>query len=228
MTASDNPERANRILDAAGKLFLRLGYDKTTVNDIAAEARVSKGAIYLHWKSKEDVFEALIFRESERVLDDLIKRIESDPDGGTIFHLYQQGIVAIIANPLMHAIMTKDSSVMGNFIDRWNKNGLNQQAHFFRAEFVRQLQTARVFRDDLDADVVSYIMALIRYGFLKVGEVVPQDQTPPLDQTGAVLAALLQRALAPEDGGDHEAGRAIMIELMTYMKAMLQNGLRTE
>ena len=60
---SENSERAERILDAANRLFVRYGYDKTTVGEIADEARVSKGAIYLHWKSKEDLFEALIFRE---------------------------------------------------------------------------------------------------------------------------------------------------------------------
>ena len=65
MTGSDNnQERADRILDAASKLIVHYGYDKTTVSDIAREAGVSKGAIYLHWASKDDLFEALIFRES--------------------------------------------------------------------------------------------------------------------------------------------------------------------
>ncbi|MEM7028378.1 MAG: helix-turn-helix domain-containing protein, partial [Chloroflexota bacterium] len=43
MTKSDNKEREERILDAASNLFVHYGYDKTTVDDIAREAGVSKG-----------------------------------------------------------------------------------------------------------------------------------------------------------------------------------------
>ena len=57
-------EREQRILDAASRLIAHYGYDKTTVSDVAREAGVSKGAIYLHWKSKTALFEALLFRET--------------------------------------------------------------------------------------------------------------------------------------------------------------------
>lgn len=61
---SRRQERAHRILDAAAALILRWGYNKTTVDDIAREAGVAKGTIYLHWKMKEDLFGALIQREN--------------------------------------------------------------------------------------------------------------------------------------------------------------------
>ena len=63
MPKSDNEQREQRILDAALDLFVHYGYDKTTVSDIAHEAGVSKGAIYLHFESKDDLFEALLIRE---------------------------------------------------------------------------------------------------------------------------------------------------------------------
>jgi AcrR family transcriptional regulator len=63
MIDSANKEREKRILDAAAALFTHYGFDKTTVSDIAAEAGVSKGAIYLHFESKENLLEALLLRE---------------------------------------------------------------------------------------------------------------------------------------------------------------------
>ena len=66
MAASGQHEREQRILDAAANLIAHYGYDKTTVDEIAREAGVSKGAIYLHFKSKEDLFEALLLREIGR------------------------------------------------------------------------------------------------------------------------------------------------------------------
>src|SRR4051794_30101091 len=44
--------RETRLLDAATRLFARFGFDKTSVDDIARAAGVSKGAVYLHWPSK--------------------------------------------------------------------------------------------------------------------------------------------------------------------------------
>ncbi len=57
---SRRQERADRILDAAAELILRWGYRKTTIDDIAKQAGVAKGTIYLHWKTREDLFMALI------------------------------------------------------------------------------------------------------------------------------------------------------------------------
>ena len=54
-------ERADRILDAAAELILRWGYKKTTIDDIAKQSRVAKGTIYLHWKTREDLFMALLY-----------------------------------------------------------------------------------------------------------------------------------------------------------------------
>ncbi len=52
-------ERRRDILDAALKLFGQKGYSETTVQDIAAEADVAIGTVYIHYSSKEHVLEAL-------------------------------------------------------------------------------------------------------------------------------------------------------------------------
>ncbi len=221
MAESDNHKRADRILDAAAKLIQHFGYDKTTVSDIANEAGVSKGAIYLHWSSKDDLFEALIFRESLRVMDDMTRRIENDPDGGLIFSLYRHGLLALVANPLLHAISTRDVQVLGDFVKRWNTTGLNEESNFFRLEMVQELQAKGVLRADADADVVAYILTLIRYGFLTVHDVVPDDKTPSLERVGEVLADMLHRALAPEGGSNTEAGKAVIRHVISMMRTVL-------
>src|SRR3954466_4641343 len=99
-----NPERQQRILEAAAKLFAHYGYDKTTVNDIAEEAGISKGAVYLHYKGKEELFDALIIYEGQKMLDVMLQRVESDPDAGSIFALYQHAMVATYSSPLVLAL----------------------------------------------------------------------------------------------------------------------------
>jgi AcrR family transcriptional regulator len=63
----------HRILDATERLLGRLGYQKTTVDDIAAEAGISRRTVYLHFRGKEDVALATI----DRIVDRLIDRLEA-------------------------------------------------------------------------------------------------------------------------------------------------------
>src|ERR1700737_2414685 len=89
---SRSARREARLLDAAARLFARFGFDKTSIDEIAHAAGVSKGAVYLHWPSKDALFEATLIREGLRLLDDLTARIEADPAGGTLGGIYRHGI----------------------------------------------------------------------------------------------------------------------------------------
>ncbi len=52
-------ERKNQILEAALTCFARKGYHHTTMDDIVAEAGLSKGGVYWHFESKKELFLAL-------------------------------------------------------------------------------------------------------------------------------------------------------------------------
>lgn len=69
---------ADRIVDATERLLARFGFDKTTVDDIATEAGVSKRTIYLHFAGKEEVALASIDRVVGRVTDQLREIAQSD------------------------------------------------------------------------------------------------------------------------------------------------------
>ena len=101
MVRTENEDRANRILDAAVKLIVHYGYDKTTVSDIAKEAGISKGAVYLHFESKDALFEALLIREMKNYAEAWLEGIESDPKGGTIGGMYKSMMYAIQRNPFV-------------------------------------------------------------------------------------------------------------------------------
>ncbi|WP_420237841.1 TetR family transcriptional regulator [Telmatobacter bradus] len=62
------------LLDAAETLFLRDGYERAELGEIASVAGRTKGAIYAHFKSKEDIFLALIEEKSQVFLAGLEQR----------------------------------------------------------------------------------------------------------------------------------------------------------
>jgi len=57
--------RHQEVIEAACRIFARLGYAATNVEDIAKEAGMAKGTIYLYFKSKEEVFAAVLARDLE-------------------------------------------------------------------------------------------------------------------------------------------------------------------
>lgn len=60
-------ERRNEILDAADELFGQKGYDGTSTNDILEKVGIARGTLYYHFKSKEDILDALIQRYEEQI-----------------------------------------------------------------------------------------------------------------------------------------------------------------
>lgn len=61
-------ERKNEILDVAGRLFAKKGYDSTSTNDILEEIGIARGTLYYHFKSKEDILDAMIDRMMGQML----------------------------------------------------------------------------------------------------------------------------------------------------------------
>ena len=62
------------------KAFSTLGFDAASVNDIAREAGVSKGTLYVYFENKEQLFTALIDQERQLIQADLFATLEGNPD----------------------------------------------------------------------------------------------------------------------------------------------------
>jgi AcrR family transcriptional regulator len=68
-------ETANRILNQAMRIFLEKGYHGTSIDDITQAAGLTKGALYWHFKSKEDLLKKLIRKYEKGFLDNLIHAV---------------------------------------------------------------------------------------------------------------------------------------------------------
>lgn len=62
-------ERKNEILDVAERLFGAKGFDYTSTGDILNEVGIARGTLYYHFKSKEDILDAMIDRMTNRLLE---------------------------------------------------------------------------------------------------------------------------------------------------------------
>jgi AcrR family transcriptional regulator len=69
--------RPDEVLDAALTLFIEHGFAATRVEDIAAQAGLSKGAVYLYFPSKEAILEGLVKRAVLPVADSALGMLQN-------------------------------------------------------------------------------------------------------------------------------------------------------
>jgi len=198
--------REARLLDAAIRLFARFGFDKTSVDEIAREAGVSKGAVYLHWPSKDALFEATLIREGLRIQDDIQARIQNDPAGGTLRAIYRHSILAVQGSPLLVAVLTFDARVLGDYMRRQDPS-VNARRFVYAEEFVRQMQAAGLMRAELEPEVTAYVMGVLSFGLVGIRQLAPDIPGPSLEQLADALADLVDRGLATHANQDSDAGK---------------------
>lgn len=76
--------RRQQILDAARDLFFEKGFEATTVEDIASRVELSKGALYLYFSSKEEIYFTLMHLGSRILHEMLVKAANLDLPADTL------------------------------------------------------------------------------------------------------------------------------------------------
>jgi AcrR family transcriptional regulator len=189
--------RAERILDAAAALIQRWGYNKTTIDDIARQAGVAKGTIYLHWKTREDLFVALITREELKLAEDMKQRIASDPEGATLHGFVKHTTLAFMKNPLMKAMLLNDTEMLGELARReYNSATYAERIRNYKV-FLEFLRSHGVISTDIGIREQTYILSAIWMGFLLADPWMPDEFKFSDEEVVEMLAETVERALGP-------------------------------
>lgn len=76
------------LINAARRIFSRFGFEKTTMNEIAMEARKGKSSLYYYFAGKEEVFNAVVEYEAEILKEKLIEIVGSETNTVDKLRLY--------------------------------------------------------------------------------------------------------------------------------------------
>jgi AcrR family transcriptional regulator len=95
---STDSAKRRQILDGARSLFLAQGFDAASMNAIAHAAGVSKGTLYVYFKSKEELFEAIV-EEQCKAQAEQIFAFDEDPDVGSVLRRLGCEFVRFLCRP---------------------------------------------------------------------------------------------------------------------------------
>lgn len=219
MVASRAPiEREARILDAAAGLILRNGYDRTSMGDIAEDAGVTRGVVYLHFVNREALFDALIARELAAYSQAWLDQIESDSAGGTIGGVYRSINEAIKSRPFMSVLIRRDRRVFGQYLRKPGTILSAARSSSTSTDFLVALQRAGTVRTGVDLVTIAHVMDILTVGLVSV-EGPESASSPDFGAVMSVIAEMLDRYLTPPGGGNIEAGKAVIRQIATSARA---------
>ena len=161
----DRAERTRqRLLDSAALCFASVGYSKTTVEEIAASAAVSKAVVYNHFRGKESILEALL----ERMLADW-SRVSNLEEylarGASVLDAFERSLRASLdfarTNPLIRALFQLDPAVVLGLGSSAVVQRSVREARVHMIAAVRSGIASGELRAELDAERAADLLRLV-------------------------------------------------------------------
>lgn len=158
-------ERAENILDVAAEMLLRFGYKRVTVDDVAARAGIGKGTIYLHWKTREALFIAVLAREYARAIDELLELIQQDAQAALPQRLTASFYLIVMKRPLLQAVYTADLETLGRLGQSSFSQAIDAQEKKLMGEYVRMLGENGLMPPGITPEECTYVFFAVMAGF---------------------------------------------------------------
>jgi len=146
------------IIRAAIRVFAHNGYFNSKVADIAREAGVADGTVYLYFKSKEEILHSIFDRSVDEAIADARKQLDaiSDPREKLrqIARLHLERLGADRDLAVVFQVELRGST---KFMEEFSAAGFAEYLALIRSAF-EEGQRAGVFRADLNAKIVAKIL----------------------------------------------------------------------
>lgn len=187
----DTDELRARILDAAFAQFCRMGIQRSTMEDVARRAGVSRITVYRRFATKDVLVEHVVRREFRKYFDQFlvdIARARTVADRVVIG--FVSSLRAIRGNPLIGGLMDVEPDLLVTSMIGDGGRTLATVQRFVAGQLRRE-QHAGTVSPDLDVDLAAELMVRVSASFL----VIPSHVVDVDDDEQ--LAALARRFLVP-------------------------------
>ncbi|MCP2336546.1 TetR/AcrR family transcriptional regulator [Actinomadura rupiterrae] len=109
--AKYSEETRNALLDAATRRFAEHGFAGTSLEDVAADIRATRGAVYHHFASKTALFQAVFERLEERSTEAILRAAADAPDAWTAAVIAQNTFLDHCREPVYGRIVWQEGPI---------------------------------------------------------------------------------------------------------------------
>lgn len=176
-----SPERRLTDIQAAAKaLFFRKGYQSTTIDQVAREAGISKGTVYLYFKNKEELYISLMIPVTTK-LGELLEEFERSLEKGKLknFNQFFRGIVSLYKQIYefdAEGIRIIQAFQQGNLFSSLSSGTLSQlnklaKTNFESAQrFLSKAKRLGLIRENVDETKVADLLWALFVGIVQLEE----------------------------------------------------------
>lgn len=168
-------ERRNEILDVAERLFCIKGFDATSTGDILSEVGIARGTLYYHFKSKEEILDAMI----ERITCDLVRKasaIAGDESIPVLERLVQTILALNLNNDLGEMVMEQIHKPQNALLHQKMQSRLLAEVNPMITGIIRDGIKQGIFQTDYPEGMVEMTMLYSNTAFDALAEDTPQER----------------------------------------------------
>ncbi|WP_145926715.1 TetR/AcrR family transcriptional regulator [Amycolatopsis orientalis] len=164
--AEEGDEIALRLLDAAYEQFCRMGIRRSTMEDVARRAGVSRITAYRRFATKDALVEQVVRREFRRYFDQFLLDIQhAETAADRVVLGFASALRAIRHNPLIGGLMTVEPDVLVPSMVSDGGNTLATVRRFVAGQLRREQHAGNVSAD-VDVELVAELMTRVCSSFL--------------------------------------------------------------
>ncbi|HEY9304405.1 MAG TPA: helix-turn-helix domain-containing protein [Mycobacterium sp.] len=219
----DRRQRADRILDTARDLLLAWGYRRVTIDELARRAGVGKGTIYLHWRSREEVFHAVSAREAAAMADAIVDAVRNDPAEVALHRYLRRLFIEAMNRPVLRALYTRDVDTLGTFLAAAQHQQLEESKLGVNRDYLGALAAESMLRSDLQLNELDYTLPTIVFGFFAAEPFHPPAITLTLEQKADQLADTVRRAFEPADAPSADAVKRAAAKALPILERLVRD-----
>ncbi len=144
-----NGDKYHRIIKAATKVFAKKGFFNAKVADIAREAQVADGTIYLYFENKDDILISLFEEQMKVVLENMVSEISKEKDAvGKIERFALTHLRLIELNKNVAEIIQVELRQSSKFMKEYKNERFLKYLNIIE-EIIREGQEQGIFKEDV-------------------------------------------------------------------------------
>jgi len=189
-----SPDKHRKIIRAATKVFAKKGFFNARISDIAKEAKVADGTIYLYFNNKADILLSVFEQEIGKLIDQVAGLLEKETDPQEKLRIFiTNHLEEMKKNRYLAEVIHIELRQTSKLIREYRKNTFNEYLAII-AHIIKEGQDSGVFRQEFHPHVMRQII------FGSLDEIsrcwhVGSDCSLTTDEMSSQMTALFQSGL---------------------------------
>ena len=142
-------DKHNKIIVAATKVFAKKGFFNARISDIAKEAKVADGTIYLYFNNKFDILISVLEEEIGKIIEQIEKAIEKETDAERMLMIFiEKHLAAMKQNRNLAEVIHIELRQSDRLVKEYRNNTFKEYINLI-SDIIQKGQEQGIYRKDI-------------------------------------------------------------------------------